>query len=335
MKKKVMVTGAHGFMGSNLTRVLLAEGYEVRACVRPGGNFSTLTGLDAELFEADLTDAEALRRACEGVEVIYHLASCTLEWGWWETYKRINVEGARDLIAGAIQAGVKRIVYMSSLAIHHFHGVKDGDEETAADGYLFTGYAQSKIQAEALMREAHASGKIETVIIRPGVFPYGPNDQTHERVFEAMQKGGWAYVNGGRALVSTVYIDNLADGLILAAEKPQAAGKTYIIADDYRLTWREFSEAFIRALGGKLTKSSFPLWLAYPLGWMLEVVYRTLRIKKPPFVTRYAVSLAGKDFYFLPRRAEEELGYKPKISWEEGVRRTAAWYLEKHGGKKS
>ncbi|MCB9640955.1 MAG: NAD-dependent epimerase/dehydratase family protein [Myxococcales bacterium] len=330
---KVMVTGAHGFMGSNLTRVLLEEGYEVRACVRPGGNFSTLEGLDAELFEADLTDSSALAEACKDIEVIFHLASCTNEWNWWPVYKRINVDGTRDLLEGAVAAGVKRIVYMSSLAVHHFHGITDGDEETAQDGFLFTGYARSKIEAEKLLREYHDAGKIEIVIIRPGVFPYGPNDQTHVRVFDAMIKGGWAYVNGGRALVSTVYIDNLAHGLILAAKTPEAAGKSYIIADDYRLTWREFSEAFIKALGGKASKMSSPLWLAYSLGWMLEKFYRTFRIKSPPFVTRYTVSLAGKDFYFLPKRAEQELGYEPKVSWEEGVERTARWYLDKHVNK--
>lgn len=332
---KTMVTGAHGFMGSNLTRVLREEGYDVRACVRPGGNFSTLEGIDAERFEADLTDPSALASACKGIDVIFHLASCTHEWNWWPVYKRINVDGTRDLLEGAVAAGVKRIVYMSSLAIHHFHGITDGHEETPQDGFLFEGYARSKIEAEQILKSYHDAGKIEVVIIRPGTFPYGPNDQTHIRVFDTMYQGGWAYVNGGRALVSTVYIDNLAHALILAAQKPEAAGNAYIIADDYRLTWRAFSEAFIKALGGKPVRLSAPLWLVYPLGWMLETIYRTLRIKKPPFVTRYTVSLAGKDFYFLPARAEKELGYKPKISWEEGVQRTAQWYLEKHAQKKN
>ena len=102
---KMMVTGAHGFMGSNLVRFLLERGHDVRAMVRPGGDFSTLEGLDVELFEADLTDAEALRAGCEGVHTIFHLASCTHEWNWWPVYKRINVDGTRDLLDAAVDAG--------------------------------------------------------------------------------------------------------------------------------------------------------------------------------------------------------------------------------------
>ncbi|MEM1007631.1 MAG: NAD-dependent epimerase/dehydratase family protein [Myxococcota bacterium] len=326
----VMVTGAHGFMGSNLVRVLLEEGFNVRACVRPGGNFATLSGLDAERFEADLTDAEALAKACAGIDTVFHLASCTHEWNWWPVYQKINVEGTRLLLDGAIQAGVRRIVYMSSLAVHHFHGIREGNEDTPMDGHLFTGYARSKIETEHMLRRYQAEGKIETVIIRPGVFPYGPNDQTHVRVFQTMHQGGWGMVNKGCALVSTVYVDNLAYGLIAAAQKEHAAGQTYVIADDHKLTWRILSEKFIEALGGRPPKINAPLWLVYPIGAALERTYRTLRIKKPPFVTRYTVSLAGKDFYFLPTKAAQELEYTPRIGLDEGIQRTAEWYLQTH-----
>lgn len=324
--KKMMVTGAHGFMGSNLVRFLLERGHDVRAMVRPGGDFSTLDGLDVELFEADLTDAEALRAGCEGVHTIFHLASCTHEWNWWPVYKRINVDGTRDLLDAAVDAGVDRLVYMSSLAIHHFHGIKEGDESQPKDGFLFHGYARSKIETEAMLAQYHEEGKIKTVIIRPGVLPYGPNDKTHVKVFDAMMDGGWAYVNGGKALLSTVYIDNLAHGLLLAAQNDDAMGQTYIIADDYKMTWRSFSEAMCEALGAKKPKTSAPLFLAYSLGWFLESFYRLFKIKSAPMLTRYTVSLAGKDFYFLPKKAEKELGYKPIVSFEEGIQKTADWY---------
>lgn len=329
---RAMVTGAHGFMGSNITRYLHDLGWDVKANVRPGGNFRYLEGLPVPRVEADLLDADGLAKAAEDVDVIFHLASCTHQWNRPDIYERINVQGTQNLVEGARKAGVKRIVYMSSLAVHHFSGIRDGHEDTPQDGWLFHGYAQSKQQTEKMLRERHDAGDLEVTIIRPGVVPYGPNDQTHVEVFDAMRKGGWAYVNGGRALVSTVYVDNLAHGMVLAAQADHAAGECYIIADDHKLTWREFSEAFIEALGGKPVRTNAPLWAVYPVGWAAEMAWKAAGIySRPPLMTRYLVSLAGKDFYFLPRKAESDLDYRPIVSWEESVERTVKWYLDEHG----
>ncbi len=325
---KALVTGAHGFMGSNVVRHLLDQGHHVRAMVRPGGDFSALDGLDLELVEADLTESQSLGDVCGGVDVIFHLAACTHEWNWWPAYKRVNVDGTRALIDAASRASVGRLVHMSSLAIHHFHGIQTGDENTSSDGWLFKGYARSKIEAEELVRQAQHERRLATVIIRPGVFPYGPHDKTHLKVFDAMAQGKFGYVNKGRALVSTVYVENLAHGMLLAATKDVAIGKTYIIADDYKLTWRPLSERFCEALGAPFPKLNAPLKLVYPLAWLMEKTFRLLRIKHAPPLTRYAVSLAGKDFYFLPQRAERELGYQPLISLDEGIRRTVEWYRD-------
>jgi len=331
---KILITGAHGFMGSNLARFLLEKDYEVKGMVRRGGDFSMLDGIDIELIEGDLEDPQSLREACQGIDTIFHLAGCTHEWDWWPVYKRINVDGTKALLDAAVEASVSRFIYMSSLAVHHFHGIKEGNEETKKDGWLFTGYSRSKIEAEAIVQQYHNDGKIKTIIIRPGVFPYGPNARIHMKIFDTMNSKGWGYVNGGKALVSTVYVDNLSHGMVLALENEKAYGNTYIIADDYKLTWKELSEEFCRALEVPMPKVNAPLFVAYSLGWVLEKFYRLFKIKKAPILTRYTTSLAGKDFYFLPKKAEEELGYKPIVPFEEGVKKTIEWYKNLEKNKK-
>ncbi|UCD84767.1 MAG: NAD-dependent epimerase/dehydratase family protein [Deltaproteobacteria bacterium] len=323
-----LVTGANGFIGSNLSSRLLEKGHSVRALILPGTDESTLNDMDVQKVYGDITDPSTLPQALKGINVVFHLAAIASDWGPRKLFLKVNAEGSRNMAEISLEYGVSRFVQMSSLAIHSFRGISDGDENTPRDCFKFH-YSLSKIKAEDYVLALYRDKGLPITIIRPGVFPFGPNDMTSfYHLAQAMEKDQYGYINGGRAALCVSYVENLADGMILAATHPKGVGETYVISDDIKTTWRELSEKFCDELGCPYPRLNVPFPLIYPFVALWDGVYQTLGTKNPPTLTRYRVSLVARDFYFSNRKAKEELGYQVGVSLEEGIRRTVAWYLK-------
>lgn len=321
-----LVTGANGFIGSNLSSRLLEKGHRVRALILPGTDESTLKDMDIQKVYGDITDPSTLPPALKGIDVVFHLAAIARDWGPPKLFLKVNAEGSRNMAEISLKCGVSRFVQMSSLAIHSFRGISDGDEDTPRDCFKFP-YSLSKIKAEDYVLALFRDKGLPVTIIRPGVFPFGPNDMTSfYHLARAMEKGQYGYINGGRAMLCVSYVENLAEGMILAATHPKGAGETYVISDDIKITWRELSERFSEELGCPPPRLSIPFPLIYPSVALWEGIYRILRTKNPPPLTRYRVSLVARDCYFSSRKAKEELGYQAKVTLNEGIKRTVAWY---------
>lgn len=139
------------------------------------------------------------------------------------------------------------------------------------------------------------------------------------------QGGTYGAINKGRARVCYSYVENLVEGLLLVGEHEKAAGETYIIADG-TTTWHEFNDALARALEVEAPAASIPYWAAYPIALILELSYRLFGKKNPPPLTRYRIAVQARDLAFVAEKVEQELGYRPKVSLQEGLRRTVAWY---------
>lgn len=321
-----LVTGANGFIGSNLSQMLLEKGHRVRTLILPGTDESTLKDMDVQKVYGDITQPSTLPQALKGIDVVFHLAALASDWGPKELFIKVNAEGSRNMAEMSLKCGVGRFVQMSSLAIHSFRGISDGEENTPRDCFKFP-YAISKIKAEDYVLALYRDKGLPVTIIRPGVFPFGPNDMTSfYHVARAMEKGQYGYINGGKATLCLSYVENLVEGMILAASHPKGVGKTYVISDDIKITWRELSEKFCDELGCPHPRLSVPFALIYPFVALWDGLYRILQTKNPPTLTRYRVSLVARDFYFSSRKAKEELGYQVRVPLEEGIRRTVAWY---------
>ncbi len=329
---KALVTGANGFIGSNLVKLLLDRGWEVRSMVLKGTPLDFIEGLDTEIVYADITLPDTLPPALKGVDVVFHLAAIASDWGPKELFMRVNAEGSRNMVEASANAEVKRYIQMSSVAVHAYNGHPHSDETAPRDCPSYLYYGQSKIKAENYVNEFYKSGKLETVIIRPGLFPFGPNDTTSfYRLAAALEKGAFSYVNGGKAKVSTAYVENLVHGMEIAAKHEKAAGEIFIISDGWELTWRELMERFCDELGVKHPWLSIPYPVANMVAGIMENVWRKLKLKDDPPITKYRASLMKDDLFFVPDKAKKILGYEPIIDLNEAVKRTVNWYKRVKG----
>ncbi|MCB0221171.1 MAG: NAD-dependent epimerase/dehydratase family protein [Chrysiogenetes bacterium] len=322
---KALVTGANGFLGSHLSEALSANGIEVRAMIQAGTPMVNLEGIDVECVDGDLADTASLARACEGCDLVYHLAAVVSDYGPWSLFKRINVEGTRDLIDAAAGAGARRFVQMSSLSVHGFHGWFNATEEAPIDAG--NNYARSKVEGEKLVHAAHEGGKIEGVIIRPGYFPFGPRDRTSfANLADALEKGIYRQVGDGRARTCTSYAPNLAQGMVLAGTKAEAAGETFVLADDAPISWKEINARLSKALGVAMPRISIPAPLARAAGDIMERVWTLAGAKNAPPLTSYRVRVPLTDSHFSNAKARRLLGFDPKVGFDEGLALTVEWY---------
>lgn len=317
---RALVTGAHGFIGSHLVDRLVAEGAEVRALISPWGNLNNLSGVakTIDIVRADITDGERLRGVCDGVEVIFHAAARVADYGPAEPFYRVNVTGTENLLREGERAGVKRLVLVSSVAVHHYSGFREADPRTLPRDGRLNAYARSKIAAEDTLKLAG----LETVIVRPGLWPFGPRDPNFTRIAHALAKGQLPLVEGGRAVINTAYCENLVEGLWLAGTKVRAAGQTYVIADEGAPSWQDVFTELARLLGAKPPRFSLPGWLSEAAGRTVEQGYGLAAPKLEPPLTRYRGALMRRDIHFSLQAARTELGYAPRFSWQEGLKQT-------------
>lgn len=325
MTGAVLVTGAHGFIGSHLVDELLAAGRGVRALVSPWGALDRLADAQQkagalDIVRADVTEPETLRGACEGIEAVVHAAARVADWGRWPDFERVNVGGTKALLAEAERAGVRRFVLVSSVAVHRYRGMRDADprREPRDGGWL--AYGRSKIQAE----DAVLTAGLEGVVVRPGLWPFGPRDPTLARLAEAVRRGALPLVDGGRAVINTAYVGNLVRGLRLAVERPEAAGRIYVIADEGAPSWAEALAELARLLGASAPRRSVPGGLAVPVAAAVEAVWRLLAPAKEPPLTRYRAGLMRRDVHFSIEAARRELGYEPAVGWRDGLAASVA-----------
>jgi 2-alkyl-3-oxoalkanoate reductase len=318
---KVLVTGASGFIGSAVAEELCRHGHSVRVLdLSPPPPDLTCP---VELVQGDVTDPDTCAEAVRGCQAVCHLAARVGDWGPSEAYFAVNVGGTGTLVEAARQAGVQRFVLVSSLAVHHYSGHLDADEGTPRDATI-NAYARSKIAAEDLLRQA--AEPMEWVIVRPGVFPFGPRDRTaFSELAKAAERGQLGTVNGGRALLTTAYVENLAPGLRLAVEHPAAANQVFVMGDPDPVSWRDLFTQVAAALDAPPPRLNLPEFLAYPLAGGMELGYRALGIRRAPLLTRYRVLLASRDCHFVSHKATRLLGYQPTIGLDQALARTVAW----------
>ncbi|RLB57965.1 MAG: hypothetical protein DRI34_06310 [Deltaproteobacteria bacterium] len=322
---RVLVTGAGGFIGSTLCRALLDHGCRDLAGLDLGPAPGDLAGM-LEWYRGDITDPESCRSAFTGVSCIFHLAALATDWAPRRVFGRINHQGTANVIELCRRAGVRRLVHMSTLAVHPFRGYRDADE-SAPVGNRINGYCESKAAAERLVNQIHGGDGLETTIVRPGAIIHGPGDTTaFVHLAPVLMKGSMPLVAGGRVLACYSDARNLVRGLVLAAG-PAGAGETFVITDDVRITLREYLEQVAAELGTEVRFYSVPRAVAQAGGVVLELLWKLAGSRRPPPVHRYRVGLVSRDFHFGCEKAKRLLGYRPVIDFARSIRDTARWYL--------
>jgi dihydroflavonol-4-reductase len=324
----VLVTGATGFTGGHLSTTLARRGYRVRALVREQSRarFRASEAARAGAIEVvgDLTDREAVRRAAEGADVVYHIAATYREAGQPDSaYTAINVEGTRHVLLGAKTAGARRVVHCSTGGVHgHIERPPATEDAPLAPGDV---YQETKLAAESLAREFGEREELEVVIARP-IGIYGPGDTRFLRMFRGIARGRFPILGSGEVFYHLTYIDDLVEGFRLCGETPGAAGRTYILAGPRYTTLKELTVLIARELGVAPPRWHLPVWPFWAAGLACEIVCVPLRIEPPLY--RRRVDFFTKSRAFDTSRARLELGFEPKVDLEDGIHRTAQWYIQ-------
>lgn len=306
--RRALVTGATGFVGWHVARHLRDAGFEVRGLARPGGTPAGTLPDGVEPVTGDVRDAEALQRAAEGVDVIFHVAArYSLSRRRAAEVRAVNVGGTQLVIEAALRAGVP-LVHTSSVATIGIPGDgTHGDEETLQPTSQVIGaYKRSKVEAESLVRRAVAAG-LEAYVVNPSA-PIGPGDRrptpTGQLVADALGGRIPAYVDTGLNLVD---VRDVAAGHLLALERGKP-GRRYILGNAWgNLTLRQILEMVHRAGGPPPPSRRIPHAVAIAAAAADELVEGRI-LRREPRAPLDGALLARKRMFFSPQRAITELG---------------------------
>jgi len=314
----ILVTGGTGFIGSHLINALLANGKKVRILTRRKSNINKLKKMNLEFAFGNLDDIDSLRKATEDIEIVYHLAAMLGSPG--VTYKQlynVNVKGTENLVMACEESKVKRFVLVSSVAAMGPVGYM-ADEK--AECNPATDYDKTKYLSEIVVKKS----KLKWVIIRPTMV-YGPGETKNKlRMFRLIQRGLFFIMGDGKNLMSLVYVGNLIEGIIKAGENKNAVKQTYIISDKKPYSMNEFVKTIARNENVK-TSIHLPVFVAY-IGAFLFKVLSIFGI--PQLLSKDRIKNLTMNHSFDISKVMKELDYNPKMTLDEGVKRTVSWYKE-------
>jgi nucleoside-diphosphate-sugar epimerase len=308
-----------------LVQSLIADGISVVCLLRPSSVFSAPEGGAVRVVRGELTDSRAVEEALRGVQVVCHLAAKVSDWGTVAEIRSANVTATEALLCGAARIPLERFVHVSTTDVYRHPGLRDLEESFSGEPPHFNWYAESKREAEVVVRRA----EVPWTIVRPATV-YGPGSFSMMGEFaQTLRDGFMLWVNQGRSDAGLVYVDDVVHGIRLALEHPAAVHETFNLSDSSGVTWRELIEELARALDLKFRSVSLPFGSAVALGMAMEVGYRGVRqltgCSMRPLLSRQAVQIMGIDQSFSHAKASRLLGYQPRTDFPMGLARSVAW----------
>ena len=317
MMKKVLVTGATGFLGKYVVEELVEHGYQVRAFGRNSQVGQSLEDSSVSFFQGDLTKADDVLEACKGMDLVVHAGALSTVWGPWEDFYQANVLGTKYVLEACRQTSIQRLVYVSSPSI--YAAPKDQlaiKESDAPEENNLNNYIRSKLASEQLFKDY---ADVPSIILRPrGLFGIG-DTSILPRVINLSQKLGIPLIGDGRQLMDMTCVENVAMAIRLALEAPEAKSEVYNITNGESRAFRDLLEESLKGLGYPIKYRKIPASLLSGIASSLEFIYKTLNLKGEPPLTRYTYYLLRYSQTLDISKAERELGYRPKISISEGI----------------
>lgn len=315
--KKVLVTGATGFLGKYVVEELVEHGYQVRAFGRNRTIGQSLVNASVTFIQGNLTNQEDLTKACQEMDMVVHAGALSTVWGPWEDFYQTNVLGTKYVLEACREAKIERLVYVSSPSIYAApRDQLDIKESDAPQENRLNNYIRSKLASEKLFKDYP---DVSSVILRPrGLFGIG-DTSILPRVLNLSQKIGIPLIGDGRQLMDMTCVENVALAIRLALETPQAAGEVYNITNGEPRAFRDLIEETLRGLGYPIRYRKISAPLVSVISSSLEFIYKNLNLKGEPALTRYTYYLLRYSQTLDISKAERDLGYRPKITISEGI----------------
>jgi nucleoside-diphosphate-sugar epimerase len=320
---RILVTGASGFLGGHVAELLSARGDKVRALVRKTSSTKHLQKLaNVELFEGSVEELDRVRAAADGVDAVVHCAGVVKARGIDEFFA-VNVGGTSNLVEATRRLGLKRFVYVSSLEA--CGPSPDGAPVDAAQEAPVTAYGRSKLAAEKVVLAA--KDDMPVVILRPGAI-YGPRDGEILEAFRTIQRGLLPLIDGGGAKGVWIYATDCAGACVRAIEADIPSGRTYFVDDGCGpIDQRRLLTDAERALGKKaFVRASLPVPILMAVARGAEAFGRVTN--RPVMLTREKANMLLQHWVCSSESTRQELGWQPKVPWDQGVHLAVRWYRE-------
>ncbi len=324
---KALVTGGGGFLGKAIVRQLLARGDQVRSFSRQ--HHPSLESLGVEHRCGALDDADMVRKAASGCDIVFHVAAKAGVWGPYEEFYRANVLGTQHIIDACRANGIRRLVYTSSPSVVFDGRDMEGvDESVPYPEHFEAFYPQTKAEAEQRVLRANGSD-LATVALRPHLI-WGPEDNhLVPRILDRGRKGALRRIGKRDCLVDTIYIDNAALGHLQAADRLEVgsavAGKAYFLSQGEPLPVWEVVNRILAADGIPPVTRTISPRMAYAVGCILERLYTWFPLQGEPRMTRFVARELSTAHWFDLTAARRDFGYAPAVSFSEGIERLRAW----------
>jgi len=323
--ERVLVTGGGGFLGKAVVSRLVDRGDQVRSLAR--NFYPELQKMGVDQIQGDISDFKTVAKACQDRTIVYHIAAKPPPWGRYDDYHQTNVVGTQNIIDSCLELDKSRLIYTSTPSVvHNGKDIEGADESMPYPEKFSTHYAETKAIAERLVVKASCD-KLKAIILRPHKI-WGPGDNQILTRLVARAKR-LKQIGDGKNLIDVTYIDDAADAHILAADKlgkdPDLSGNIYFISQgEPVLAWYIINE-FLKAAGCRPVKNSVPFRIAWVAGALLEFVYKFFHLSGEPYLTRFLAETVSQSNWFKIDAARRDLGYDPKISIDEGLRRLEEW----------
>lgn len=325
-KQNVLVTGGGGFLGGAVVSMLLERGDNVTSFSR--GSYPALVEAGVTQIQGDLSNPDDVEKAVEGMDCVFHVAAKPGVWGKYADYYNTNTIGTQNIVDACLKHNIKRLIHTSSPSVVFTAGDMEGVDESVPYAEIFhTHYVKTKKMAEDIVLSAVKEKGLKAIILRPHLI-WGPKDNhLVPRVIARAKK----LVKIGKRdnLVDTVYIDNAAHAQILAdeklAENPELSGRVYFITQDEPIPMWDMINGILNAGGLQPITKSLPHRVVWCIGAVLEFIYTIFRLPGEPKMTRFVADELASAHWFDISAAKNDLGYKPLVSTEEGLKKLAEW----------
>ena len=323
---KAVVTGGGGFLGGAVARLLRQRGDSVRSFTR--SRYPWLDEVGVEQSLGDLANLEAVERAVTGCDVVFHVAAKAGVWGRYSDFFDTNVTGTQNVIAACKKHGVRRLVYTSTPSVVHAgKDVEGANESLPYPKHFEAYYSETKAKAEKAVLAANGPD-LATVSLRPHLI-FGPGDpHLIPRIIAAAKAGKLKRIGTKTITVDVTYIDNAAQAHLDAADRldigTPPAGKAYFLSNGEPVELWPFIARVLSEAGAPPVTKSVSAWKAKLAGRVMEVLYWLLPLPGEPPMTRFVASQLSTSHWYDISAARRDLGYAPKVSVEEGLKRLGA-----------
>jgi nucleoside-diphosphate-sugar epimerase len=321
----VLVTGATGFIGRRLTQRLIELGVELRALALPSDAIPIEWGEKVQVCRGDVADRSTVIPAMRDAGTVFHLAAVVGDWGSLAKYERVTVRGTEHVLGEAAREGA-RVLLASSVVVYGDAIGRVVCEEDRPFGRALGPYSRCKQEQERIAARLEANESLRVTIVRP-TNVFGPGSKAWvDLVVDQLLEGAPTLVGDGEQVAGLTYVDNVVDLMVAAAGNAAAVGRTYNANDDHRVSWKRYFGELATLVGAPPPKA-VPARLAKLAAIGYEGGYRLFRRHDRPPITREALNLIGSEHRVPIARARRDLGYAPRVSFDEGMKRVAH-YLE-------